>query len=126
MSISNSLTETAGGAMPPPPTTGADPMATYPARQRKTAPLHPGLVAADSLEGAASPRVAAKAMGMSHTGLVKVLNGTSPVTPETALRFAAYFGNSPEHWLAMQRDFDLWHARAKLAKELARIKPLGD
>lgn len=93
---------------------------------RKVPPLHPGAVATDILdEQRISARKAAKAIGLSAAGLLKVLNGKGPITPETALRFAAYFGNTPEHWLRMQNDHDLWHARSVMAKQLGKIESIA-
>ena len=105
---------------------GVDPMAkSIPAGKRKVAPLHPGTVVADILEDArVSVRAAAGAIGLSHTALDKVLKGISPITVDTALRLAAYIGSTPEHWLRMQADHDIWHSRERLAAELKSIKPL--
>jgi addiction module HigA family antidote len=101
-------------------------MASIPSGRRTVAPAHPGVVVADLLEdNGVSMRGAARAIGMSSTGLNKVLLGQSPVTPETALRLAAYFGNTPELWLDMQRAHDLWNARAAIGKDVEKIKPLG-
>ncbi|WP_291854931.1 HigA family addiction module antitoxin [Bradyrhizobium sp.] len=102
-------------------------MTSLPARRRKVAPLHPGAVAADVLEdNGVNANKAAIAMGMSRQHLGKVLAGKGPVTPDTALRFAAYFGNTAEHWLRMQADHDLWQARTQIGKALSAIAPLKD
>ncbi len=106
---------------------GAPHMAkSIPAGPIKRAPLHPGEVIADILDdNRISMRAAAKAIGMSPTGLEKVLKGKGPVTPDTALRLEAYFGNEhPELWLDMQQNYDLYHARARLAGALKKITPL--
>ena len=106
--------------------TSADVMASYPARAAKIAPLHPGAIIADILdEQRISLRAAAKAIGMSPTGLDKVLKGVSAVTPETALRIGAWLGNGPELWLNLQHAHDLWNARKALHSELKTIKPLA-
>ena len=100
-------------------------MAANPARHRKTAPAHPGTVVADILdEQRLSLRQAAAAIGLSPTGLAKVLNGQSPVTPETALRLGTWLGNGPELWLNLQQAYDLWHARERLGTDLSKIKPI--
>lgn len=124
MSTLNSRTE-AGGAPSPVPPEGFT-MAEPKLRTRKVAPLHPGAVLADAIEDAnISMREVARAIGMSPNGLNKVLNGASPVTPETALRLARYLGtDDPEVWLRMQMDFDLWHARTAMKEKLAAIVPL--
>ena len=124
MSILNNPTKETGGATPP--LTGDFAMASIPSGRRKVAPAHPGVVIADLLEdNGVSMRGAAKAIGLSPTGLNKVLTGKSPVTPETALRLAAYFGNSPEHWLDIQQAHDLWNAREAIGKDVAKIKKIG-
>ena len=41
----------------------------------------------------------------------RVLKGSSPVTPEMALRLSKAIGRSPISWLAMQDAHDLWVAR---------------
>lgn len=109
------------------PTEAASEMTSYPARPRKVAPMHPGKIAAGALEDAGvSPRQAALAMDMTPQNLGKILGDReAPITPETALRFAAYFGGTPEHWLRMQADYDLWHAAEKLKAGIRKIKPLS-
>lgn len=123
MSISNSPTETVGRV----PNPGADAVTTKPPRTSKRAPTHPGAVVADILdEQQVSLRSAAAAIGMSPTGLGKVLRGESPVTPETALLLAAYLGNDdPVIWLRLQADYDLWHARVDMADRLNAVVPLA-
>jgi addiction module HigA family antidote len=102
------------------------PMAkSFPAGEYKLPPLHPGVVAADALELRVSMREAARAIGMSLTGLNKVLTGESPVTPEDGPRFGVYFGNGPELWMNMQVAYDLYHAAEALKADLKKIKPLA-
>ena len=50
------------------------------------------------------------------------LKGKSAVTPEMALRLSKVLGRTPESWLSMQDNYELWKARKKL--NLAKIKPL--
>jgi addiction module HigA family antidote len=103
----------------------AEVMASYPARPRKRPPSHPGSIIADALDSVGiSMREAARAIGMSPNGLNKVLTGKGPVTPETALRITAYIGATPELWLGLQADYDLWHAQERLKSEFAAIKPV--
>lgn len=123
MSILNSHIE--AGRELCPQAAGMIPMAVYPARPRKVAPLHPGSGIADILEDVGvSVRKAAAAMGLSPNGLNKVLRGESPVTVETALRVGTYFGNGPDLWLDLQKDYDLWHARIAMKDALKAIEPL--
>jgi antitoxin HigA-1 len=55
-------------------------------------------------------QLAAK-LGVSPSTLSRVLNGSSAVSPEMALRLSKALGRSPESWLAMQIHYDLWQAR---------------
>jgi plasmid maintenance system antidote protein VapI len=41
-------------------------------------------------------------------------------TPDTALRLARFFGNSPEFWLNLQQMHDLSKARLELNKTIGR------
>ena len=53
----------------------------------------------------------AEKLGVAASTLSRVLNGTSRVTPEMALRLSKAIGRSPESWLTMQDAHDLWVAR---------------
>ena len=44
----------------------------------------------------------------------RIINGEAAVTPEMALRLSKAFGRSPESWLQMQANFDLFHARSRV------------
>ncbi len=48
---------------------------------------------------------------VSPSTLNRVLNGTSGISSEMALRLSKALGRSPESWLTMQDNFDLWQAR---------------
>ena len=40
----------------------------------------------------------------------EIVKSRRGVTPESALAFADSFGTTPEFWLNLQLNFDLWHA----------------
>ncbi|MGA7525431.1 MAG: HigA family addiction module antitoxin [Acidobacteriaceae bacterium] len=47
------------------------------------------------------------------------------MSPETALRLARYFGNSPEFWLNLQQMYDLSAARMASAKKVEEeVRPV--
>lgn len=58
-----------------------------------------------------SGRELAASLGVSPSTLNRVLNGLSAVSPKMALRLSKALGRSPESWLAMQSNYDLWQAR---------------
>jgi len=50
-------------------------------------------------------------LGVSPSTLNRVLNCNSGISSEMALRLSKALGRSPESWLAMQDNYDLWQAR---------------
>jgi antitoxin HigA-1 len=49
----------------------------------------------------------AKDTKMTSTHIGQIINGKRRITPETALRLSAYFGNSAEFWINLQSYYDL-------------------
>lgn len=76
-------------------------------------PPHPGeFITAVYLEpNHISGRELAVKLGVAPSTLSRVLKGTNRVSPEMALRLSKSLGRSPESWLAMQYNHDLWQAR---------------
>jgi addiction module HigA family antidote len=63
------------------------------------------------------------ALGVTRKTLSALLNGRSGVSPEMALRLSKVFGRTPEGWLRLQLQYDLWKAKEKLdISSLKRIK----
>jgi len=58
-----------------------------------------------------SIRSLAESLGVSPSTLARVVSTRSAVSPEMALRLSKALGRSPESWLAMQHNFDLWQAK---------------
>jgi addiction module HigA family antidote len=69
-----------------------------------------------------SVRKVAESLGVSASTLNRLLNGESNVSPEMALRLSKALGRSPESWLAMQDQYNLWHAKKNL--NLSQVKKL--
>lgn len=78
-------------------------------------PPHPGeFIAEVYLEpNDISGRELAAQLGVSASTLSRILNASSGVSPEMALRLSKALGRSPESWLAMQSNYDLWHAKQR-------------
>ena len=88
-------------------------------------PPHPGeairelcLTPLDLTVGAA-----AAALGVTRKTLSELLNGRAGISPEMALRLAQAFNTTPESWLGMQMEYDLWQTE-KRAKRL-KVKRLA-
>lgn len=58
-----------------------------------------------------SVRKVAASLGVSLSTLDHLLNGESNISPEMALRLSKALGRTPESWLAMRDQYDLWHDR---------------
>jgi antitoxin HigA-1 len=64
---------------------------------------------------------AAKELQISRVTLSKVQNGKAGVTAGMALRLSAWLSTSPDVWLGMQTQWDLWQAEQQ---PCPKIKPL--
>lgn len=70
-----------------------------------------------------SYRVAAKSLNVSPSTFNRLVMGKSNISPEMALRLSKAFGRTPESWLAMQDNYDLWQARGRV--NLDEVKKLA-
>jgi addiction module HigA family antidote len=76
-------------------------------------PPHPGeIIAEECLQPLGlSVTAAARALGVSRKTLSLILHGHAGVTAPMAMRLAKAFGATPEFWLRLQMQRDLWDAR---------------
>ena len=58
-----------------------------------------------------SGRELAAKLDVAASTLNRILTGASGISPEMALRLSKALGRSPESWLAMQYNHDLWQAK---------------
>ena len=56
----------------------------------------------------------AKALRVTRKNLSEVINEHTGISPEMAIRLSKAFNTTPESWLNMQQEFDLWHATQKM------------
>nr|WP_280531067.1 HigA family addiction module antitoxin [Shinella yambaruensis] len=64
----------------------------------------------------------AKRLDVPRTRIERIVKGDTALTADTALRLAAFFGNTPEFWLNLQRAYDL--AEASKVVDVSHIRPL--
>lgn len=78
-------------------------------------PPHPGAIIRDQyLEPLGlTITAAAKGLGVTRKALSALVNGHSGASPEMAIRLSKAFGSSPETWLRLQLQYDLWHAERR-------------
>ena len=91
----------------------------------KRQPTHPGNILKEDYLKPLSITIQdmASILGVSRKTLSKIINGNGAVTPDMALRLSRAFDTTPELWLNLQKNYDLWHA-AHESKEWQRIKPI--
>ena len=79
-------------------------------------PPHPGdfitevYLAPNGISG----RELALKLGVAASTLSRVLKGLSGISPEMALRLSKALGRSPESWLTMQHNYDLWQTKKRV------------
>lgn len=60
-----------------------------------------------------SSRAVAAKLKVSPSTFNRLLNGKSSISPEMAMRLSKTLGRSPESWLAMQNNYDLWQLQKR-------------
>ncbi len=87
----------------------------------KLAPVHPGDVLREEFLvplGLSQNRLALD-IRVPARRINEIVHGKRRITPDTALRLARYFNNSPQFWLGLQMDYDLEVAQDELADQIA-------
>ncbi len=70
-----------------------------------------------------SLRNVAEKLKVSPSTFNRLINGESNVSPDMALRLSKTLGRSPESWLSMQDNYDLWHAKKQVnLKDVEKLK----
>jgi len=93
---------------------------------RKRRPTHPGeILREDVLPGTGlSQGEFARLIGVSRRTVNEILQEKRPVTVDTAHRLARVLNTSPDVWLGLQQDVDLWDTLEANKEVYRRIKPL--
>lgn len=86
-------------------------------------PTHPGAVLREDVFPAlgVSISAAARELGVARQTLHRILQESTSVTPDMAVRLGKYCGNGPDIWLRLQAAYDLWHAEKALQKVVKAI-----
>lgn len=85
-------------------------------------PPHPGKILREWL-GEMEVTKAAEQLKVSRVTLSRLLNGSAGISADMALRLEAALGTSPEMWMGLQTDYDLWEARKRVRPD---VRPLRE
>ncbi len=85
-------------------------------------PIHPGEILGDELKeiGIAASELSRR-IKVPENRVTQIVAGKRSITADTALRFAKWFGTTPEFWLNLQRNYELRRAVLKIGKEIETI-----
>ncbi len=95
-------------------------------QKKKLAPTHPGELLREEIMPAAklTQDQLAEHLGVSRRTVNEIVGEKRSVTADMAHRLARLFNTTPELWLGLQQDVDLWKARQEGAAVYSKIKPL--
>ena len=94
---------------------------------KRLPPVHPGDVLREEflLPMKLTPYALAQACGVPRTRIERLAREETPVTADTALRLARYFGTTPDFWLHLQSAYDLEEASRENGDAIReRIRPI--
>lgn len=85
-------------------------------------PAHPGEVLKELYLGPLRLTIteAAKGLKVTRKTLSAIINGRYGISPEMAMRLAKAFSTTPQLWLNMQQQYDLWKTRNRV--DLSEVK----
>lgn len=87
-------------------------------------PIHPGNIIKEDylLPLSVTIKDTADSLGVSRKTLSKIINERGAITPDMALRLSRAFDTTPDFWLNLQKNYDLWHAE-KESQEWKKVRP---
>jgi antitoxin HigA-1 len=72
-------------------------------------------------DGGISVKEFAEKLGMTRTAISRVVNGKASISPELAVRLAAFLNITARSWLTMQAEYGLWQIRKKRRPKIQRM-----
>ncbi|MEO8231840.1 MAG: HigA family addiction module antitoxin, partial [Ignavibacteriota bacterium] len=65
----------------------------------------------------------ADSIGVSFRSINELVNEKRNLSSEMAIKLSKYFGTSPELWINLQTQYDIYHVSKYISKQLEQIKP---
>ena len=84
--------------------------------------IHPGEILLEDFMkpmGISARKLSAD-IDVSPSRISEVVNGTRPITADTALRLGIYFGMEPRFWLNLQSEYDMRVVAREQQKEMVQ------
>ena len=90
-------------------------------------PTHPGEILREEFMPDFGLTIAqlAKHLAVSRQSANELVHERRAVSPDMALRLARLFGTSPQYWLNLQRNVDLWDSLELNHNAIESIEPLS-
>ena len=97
-----------------------------PVTERKRCPLHPGKILKELYLAELSISITnfAKELEVSRKAISAIVNCRKSITPEMAMRLSKAIGTTPQLWLNLQANYDLWHLAHEKKQIFAKIQPI--
>lgn len=94
-------------------------------KKMKRKPTHPGeIIKEDYLSPLSiSIKDMSSKLGVSRKTLSKIINERGSITPDMALRLSRAFDTTPDLWMNLQKNYDLWQAEHS-SNSWQTVKPL--
>lgn len=91
----------------------------------KRQPTHPGKIIKEDylLPLSISIKDMAANLGVSRKTLSKIINEKGSITPDMALRLSRAFATTPDLWINLQKNYELWQAEHS-SSSWQTVKPL--
>lgn len=88
-------------------------------------PSHPGEILREMFikEHNLTITEVAKGLGVARANLSAIVNEHAGISPELAIKLSEAFGNTPQFWINLQKNYELWHAERKVDSKNIRHFP---
>jgi addiction module HigA family antidote len=89
-------------------------------------PTHPGeILREEYLEPLEmTQQQLADALGITRVRINEIILGKRSITPDTAFRLSKYFNTTPDFWLILQQNLDMWETLQVNKSDYDKIKSL--
>ena len=90
-------------------------------------PVHPGeILRFEYLEPLGlSQQKLADSIGVTRVRINEIILGKRSITPDTAFRLAKFFDTTPEFWINLQRNIDMWDTLKAYGEDYDKIRSVA-